>query len=83
MPVLVEVLQYSADNPQADTMPVLLAGQAQPGTETFFVRLSTFVPHFLASYFLAERRLPKAMLQLIIPVMMHQDILLEIGRAHV
>ena len=49
VPVLVEeVLQYFVDNPQADFMPALLVGQAHPGTETVFVRMSTFVPHFLA-----------------------------------
>jgi hypothetical protein len=78
MPVLVqEVLQYFVDFPQVDYMPVLLAGQAHPGTETVFVRMSTFVPHFLASLFLAERRSPKAMLQLIVPVLVQQDLLLE------
>ena len=55
VPVLVEeVLQYFVDNPQADFMPVFPAGQAHPGTETVFVRMSTFVPHFLAPLFLAE-----------------------------
>ena len=78
VPVLVEeVLQYFVDNPQADFMPVLQAGQAHPGTETVFVRMSTFVPHFLAPLFLAERRSPKAMLQLIVPVLVQQDLLLE------
>ena len=78
VPVLVEeVLQYFVDNPQADFMPVLPVGQAHPGTETVFVRMSTFVPHFLAPLFLAERRSPKAMLQLIVPVLVQQDLLLE------
>ena len=48
-----EVLQYFVDNPQEDYMPVLLAGQAYPGTETVFVKLCTFVPHFLAPLFVA------------------------------
>jgi hypothetical protein len=70
MPVLVEeVLQYFVDNPQADFMPVLPVGKAHPGTETVFVRMSTFVPHFLAPHFLVERRSAKAMLQLIVPVL--------------
>ena len=43
-----EVLQYFDNNPQPDYMPALLAGQVHPGTETVFVRRSTFVPHFLA-----------------------------------
>ena len=55
VPVLVEeVLQYFANNPQADAMPMLPAAQATPGTETVFVRLCTFVPHFLAPLFLAD-----------------------------
>jgi hypothetical protein len=78
MPVLAEeVLQYFAYNPHADNMPVLPAEQAHPGTETVFVRLCTFVNHFLAPLFLAERRSPKAMLQLIVPVLVQQDLLLE------
>ena len=78
MLVLVEeVLQYFVDNPQAEFMPVLPAGQAHPGTETVFVSMSTFVPHFLAPLFLAERRPPKAMLQLILQVLMQQNLLLE------
>ena len=72
-----EVLEYFVDNPQADFMPVLPAGQAHPGTETVFVRLCTFVPHFLALLFLAERRLPKDMLKQIVPVLVQQDLLLE------
>jgi hypothetical protein len=35
------------------------------------------VPYFLASYFLAERRSPKTILQLIVPVIMKQNLLLE------
>ena len=78
MPVLVEeVLQYFANNLQAESMPMLPAAQAPPGTETVFVRLCTFVPHFLAPLFLAERRSAKAMLQLIVPVLVQQDLLLE------
>ena len=72
-----EVLQYFDNNPQSDYMPVLLAGQVHPGTETAFVRMSTFVPHFLASLFLAERRSPKAMLQLVVPVLAQQNLLLQ------
>ena len=34
-----EVLQNFKDNPQLDNMPVLLAGQVYPGTETDFVRM--------------------------------------------
>ena len=78
MLVLVEeVLQYFVDNPQADFMPVPPVGLVHPGTETVFVRMSTFVPHFLAPLFLSERRSPKAMLQLIVPVLVQQDLLLE------
>ena len=54
--VLVEdVFQYFMDNPNADTIPVFLAGQAHSGTETVFIRLSTFVPHFLPPHFLSSR----------------------------
>ena len=35
------------------------------------------MPHFLAHLFLAEQRLAKAMLQLIVPVLVQQDLLLE------
>jgi hypothetical protein len=79
VPVLAEeVLQYFVDkNPQADYMPVLPAEQAHPGTETVFVKMSTFVPHFLALLFLAVRQSPKAMLQLIVLVLVQQDLLLE------
>ena len=78
VPVLVEeVLQYFANNLQAESMPMLPAAQAPPGTETVFVRLCTFVSHFLAPLFLTERRLAKAMLQLIVPVLVQQDLLLE------
>ena len=78
VPVLVEeVLQYFVDNPQADYMPALPAGQAHPGTETVYVRMSTFVPHFLAPLFLAEQRSPKDMLKQIVPVLVQQDLLLE------
>ena len=78
VPDLVEgVLQNLANNPQAESMPMLPAAQAPPGTETVFVRLCTFVPHFLAPLFLAEQWLAKAMLQLIVPVLVQQDLLLE------
>jgi hypothetical protein len=50
-----EVLQYFMDNPHADTMPVFLTGQAHSGTEAVFIRLSTFVPHFLPPHFLSSR----------------------------
>jgi hypothetical protein len=72
-----EVLQYFDNNPQADYMPSLPAGQVHPGTETVLVRMSTFVPHFLAPLFLAERRSPKAMLQLVVPALVQQDLLLQ------
>ena len=37
VPVQVEeVIQYFANNPQADSMPMLPAAQATPGTETVF-----------------------------------------------
>ena len=72
-----ETLQYIDNNPQSDYMPTLLAGQVHPGTETVFVRMSTFVPHFLAPLFLAERRSPKAMLQLGVPALVQQDLLLQ------
>ena len=63
MPALVEeALQYFVDNPQSDYVHVLPAGQAHSGTETVFVRMSTFVPHFLAPCFLMEYRSPKVML---------------------
>ena len=78
MPVKVEeVLQYFDNNPQSDYMPVLPAGQVYSGTETVLVRMSTFVPHFLASLFLAERWSPKAMLQLVVPALAQQDLLLQ------
>ena len=64
-----EALQYFDNNPQSDYMPALTAGQVHPGTETVFVRMSTFVPHFLAPLFLAEHRSPKAMLQLVVPAL--------------
>ena len=72
-----EVLQYSVDYPQPDYMYVLLAGQAHPRAETVFVRMSTFVPLFLAPLILAECRSPKAILQLIVPVLVQLDLLLE------
>ena len=56
---------------------MLLTGQAHPRIEIVLVRLSTFVPHFLAHLFLAEHWLPKAMLQLIVPVLVQQSLLLE------
>ena len=43
-----EVLQYFTNNPQAHSMPMLPAAQATPRIETVFVRLCTFMPHFLA-----------------------------------
>ena len=78
VPVLVEeVLQYFANNQKASTMPVVPAVQATFGTEKHFVLLSTFLSHFLPSYFLLERRSPKAILQVIVPVNMEQDFLPE------
>ena len=56
---------------------MLPAGQTHLGTETVFVRMNAFVPHFLASYFLVETRSPKAMLQQIVPMIMLHDLLLE------
>ena len=53
------------------------AAQATPGSYTVFVRLYTFVPHFLAPLFLAEQRLPKTMVQLIVQVLVQHDLLLE------
>jgi hypothetical protein len=58
-------------------MSMLPTAQANPGTETVFVRLCTFVPQFLAPLFLPEQRSAKAMLQLIVPVLVQQDLLLE------
>ena len=78
--VLVEVedvLQYFDNNPQSDYMPALAAGQVHPGTETVFIRMSTFVPHFPARLFLVEHRSPKAMLQLAVPALVQQDLLLK------
>ena len=48
-----EVLNYFATNPAADHLPPYLAGQV--GTEQVVLRWCTFVPHFLAPYFLSER----------------------------
>ena len=64
-----EVLQYFDNNPLSDYLPALLAGQAHAGTETVFVRMSTFVPHFLAPLLLAKQQSPKAMQQLAVPVL--------------
>ena len=72
-----EVLQYFVNNPQLDYMADLLTGQVHPGTETVLVRMSTFVPHFLAPLFQAEHHSPKAMLQLVAPALMQQDLLLQ------
>ena len=72
-----EVLQYFVNYPQAESMPMLPAAQATPITETVSVRLCIFVPDFLAPLFLEERRSPKSILQLIAPVLGHQDLLLE------
>ena len=50
VPVQVEeALQFFVDSIKADTMPVLPSIHRPPGTDTIFVRMSTFVPHFLAS----------------------------------
>jgi hypothetical protein len=72
-----EVLQYFDNNPQSDYLPALLAGQVHPGTETVLVRMSTFVPHFLAPLLLAEHQSLKAMLQLAVLVLVYQDLLLK------
>ena len=72
-----EVLHYFDNNPQSDYMPALPAGQVHPRTETDFVRMSTFVPHFLAPLLLAEHQSPKAMLQLVVPALVQQDLLLK------
>ena len=58
---LKELLWYLGNNPQSNTMPLLLAKQAHPRTETVFDWLGNFVPHFLVSYFLAERTTPEVM----------------------
>jgi hypothetical protein len=49
-----EVLQYFANNLQSESMPMLPVAQAPPRNETVFVRLCTFVPHFLAPLFLTD-----------------------------
>jgi hypothetical protein len=56
---------------------VLLAGQAHPGTEKVYVKFNTLVPDFLTLHFLVKLRLPKAILQLILLVLVEQDLLLE------
>ena len=71
-----EVLQYFDNNAKSDYITALPAGQVHPGTETVFVRMSTFVPHFLAHLFLAECWSSKAMLQLVVPALVQQDLLL-------
>ena len=73
-----EVLQYFVDNQHTDTMPshCYLLGRHTLGLKQFLSN-STFVPHFLASYFLAETRSPKAMLLLIVLVLVQHDLLLE------
>ena len=72
-----EALQYFDNNPQSDYLPALPARQLHPGTETAFVKMSTFVPPFLAPLFLAEHLSPKAMLQPVLPVLVYQDLLLK------
>ena len=59
------------------TLTALPAVQLHPGTETVLVRMSTFVPHFLALLLLAKQQSPKAMLQLAVPVLVYQDFLLK------
>ena len=39
--------------------------------------MSTLVPHFLAPLFLAERQSTKAILQLVVPALVQQDLLLQ------
>jgi hypothetical protein len=72
-----EVLQNFVNYPHAESMPILPAAQATPRTVIISIRLCIFVPDFLAPPFLAERRSPEAILQLIVPVLGHQDLLLE------
>jgi hypothetical protein len=61
VPVQVEVvLQFFVDSIKADIMPVLSSIHTPPGTETVFVKMSTFVPHFLAS--------PSKLSDLILPI---------------
>ena len=72
-----EVLQYFDNKPQSDYLPALLAGQVHPGTETVLLRMSTFVPHFLAPLLLAEQQSPKTMIQQAVPVLVYWDLLLK------
>ena len=74
---VVEVLQYLDNNPQSDYMPALSAGQVHPRTDTISVRMSNFVPQFLAPLFLADCWSPKAMLQQVVPALVQQDLLLQ------
>ena len=56
VPVLVEeVLQYFANNPHADSMPVLPAAQAISRTKTVTVRLCTYLCATLTSSLLSSR----------------------------
>ena len=67
-----DVLQHFDGNPQADSMPVLPAAHATPGTETVSVRLCIFVTDFLAG-----RSSLKVILHQIVSVLAQQDLLLE------
>ena len=50
-----EVLQYFANNPHADSMPVLPAAQAISRTKTVAVRLCTYLCATLTSSLLSSR----------------------------
>ena len=71
------ILTACLGQPTVRLYACITAWASTPRTETVFVRLCTFVPHFLAPLVLAEQRLPKAMLTLIVPVLVQQDLLLE------
>ena len=71
-------LQYFDNNPQPNYLSALSAGQVHPRTETVLVRMSTFVPHFLALLLLAECQSPKAMLYLAVPSLVQQHLLLNL-----
>ena len=61
-----EVLNYFAANPGEHHMAPGIAGAA--GMEAVTVQRSTFVPHWLAPYFLEGRRTARDFLQLLVPV---------------
>ena len=70
-----EILNYFATNPAADHLPPYVAGQV--GTEQVALRWCTFVPHFLAPYFLSERRAPKELYLLLLPAITQRGLLVE------